>query len=139
MADFWAFLADQNNQQTLTWLGGGAVVAAGGLWTAIKFFWKPKEAEGGEPASSPQSGDILVDGDGNITGGTVNIDNSSTMKTGLGTPGLVVIGLLCVGAVLLGGAFAGSTVSADCGGLAVEGGISGSTISIQNGGSGDCE
>ncbi len=36
MEAIWRFVID--NQQTLTWLSGGAVVLAGGIWTVTKFF-----------------------------------------------------------------------------------------------------
>ncbi len=36
MEAIWRFVID--NQQTLTWLGGGAVALAGGIWTVAKFF-----------------------------------------------------------------------------------------------------
>lgn len=38
MSDLWLFLSDPNNQKTLAWLGGGLVVAAGGLWSVVRFF-----------------------------------------------------------------------------------------------------
>jgi hypothetical protein len=38
MSDLWLFLSDPNNQKTLAWIGGGIVVAAGGLWTVVQFF-----------------------------------------------------------------------------------------------------
>jgi hypothetical protein len=34
----WSFLRDANNQQVLSWLGGGAVVFVGGAWAFFKFF-----------------------------------------------------------------------------------------------------
>ena len=38
MGAVWQFFID--NQQVLSWLGGGAVVVAGGIWTVAKFFLK---------------------------------------------------------------------------------------------------
>ena len=32
----WTFLSNPANQGTLTWIGGGIVVAAGGVWTVMK-------------------------------------------------------------------------------------------------------
>jgi len=41
MAELWKFLKDRSNKPTLRWLGGGVVVAAGGLWVAVTFFFQP--------------------------------------------------------------------------------------------------
>jgi hypothetical protein len=41
MPRLWRFLKDKRNQRTLTWLGGGVLVVASGLWTAAVFFWQP--------------------------------------------------------------------------------------------------
>jgi hypothetical protein len=46
----WRFVTD--NRETLTWLGGGAIVVAGGAWRVAKFFLKrekpkPVSAVGG--------------------------------------------------------------------------------------------
>jgi hypothetical protein len=38
MEAIWRFVSD--NQQVLSWFGGGCVVVAGGLWTVTKFFLK---------------------------------------------------------------------------------------------------
>jgi hypothetical protein len=42
MGGIWAFLQDEANRTVLGWIGGGIVVVVGGLWTAFKFFSKPK-------------------------------------------------------------------------------------------------
>jgi hypothetical protein len=36
MEAIWRFVSE--NQQALSWLGGGIVVVAGGIWTVAKFF-----------------------------------------------------------------------------------------------------
>jgi hypothetical protein len=135
----WTFLGDEANQAVLSWLGGGMVVAAGGIWTVFKFLWKPQKTDDGKPDAVPGNGDILVEGSSNVVGGRVTIDNRSTTHTGLGRSGAIAIGLLCVGAVLLGAAFAGKSATADCGSVSVVGNVSGSTITGQNSGSGDCQ
>jgi hypothetical protein len=38
MEAIWQFVTD--NQRTLSWLGGGAVIVAGGIWAVVKFFLK---------------------------------------------------------------------------------------------------
>ena len=37
LTSIWEFLKEPSNQAVLTWLGGGIVVLAGGLWAVIKF------------------------------------------------------------------------------------------------------
>jgi hypothetical protein len=34
----WEVIKDPDNREALSWLGGGAVVAAGGIWAVVKFF-----------------------------------------------------------------------------------------------------
>jgi hypothetical protein len=53
MEAVWQFVAD--NRDTLSWLGGGVVVIAGGIWTVTKFVLKrekpkPVIAQGGVAA-----------------------------------------------------------------------------------------
>ena len=53
MEAIWRFVTD--NREVLSWLGGGAVVVAGGIWTVAKFFLKrekpkPVSAVGGVAA-----------------------------------------------------------------------------------------
>ncbi len=60
----WAFLTDPANREILAWIGGGIVVAAGGIWAVIKFFAKKPDrrsviadrgsvAIGGDARNSP--------------------------------------------------------------------------------------
>ena len=37
LANLWSFLQDESNRAVLAWIGGGAVVVAGGIWTVFKF------------------------------------------------------------------------------------------------------
>ena len=49
----WAFLTDPANRAVLAWLGGGLVVALGGVWTVLTYFRPsaiPNKA-GSEPAT----------------------------------------------------------------------------------------
>jgi hypothetical protein len=59
----WQFVTD--NRDMLSWLGGGVVVVAGGVWTVTKFFLKrekPKSvsAEGGVAAGRDISGSPIT-------------------------------------------------------------------------------
>jgi hypothetical protein len=68
MEALWTFLSDQQNQETLAWLGGGLVVAAGGLWAAIRFFF-PRSSG----SSTPPSPSITADRGGIAVGRDVNL------------------------------------------------------------------
>jgi len=37
MTHLWRFLQAKKNREILAWLGGGAVILASGLWTAVTF------------------------------------------------------------------------------------------------------
>jgi hypothetical protein len=51
----WAFLKDPGNQPVLSWIGGGVVVASGGIWAVVKFFAKERTAEARNQASTPKA------------------------------------------------------------------------------------
>ena len=80
----WGFLRDKRNQQVLSWLGGGLVVVATGLWLAFVYFSSaPKSPEAKSPEPTPASvqancGSIAIGGNvtsATITGGaTTNLD-----------------------------------------------------------------
>jgi hypothetical protein len=76
MGSFWSFLAKPNNQKTLSWLGGGAVVVIAGLWAAFVYFFPPKDGESSKPQvkidASAKAGDCSIANDGTATGNTVN-------------------------------------------------------------------
>jgi hypothetical protein len=75
MNSFWRFLRDKRNQQVLSWLGGGLVVVATGLWVAfVYFFPAPKSQEATSPQPTPPSvqancGGIAIGRD--VTGSTI--------------------------------------------------------------------
>jgi hypothetical protein len=35
----WTFLRKPSNQRMLSWLGGGGVIAAGGIWAVVTYIW----------------------------------------------------------------------------------------------------
>ena len=54
MTHLWRFLQLKKNREILAWLGGGAVVLASGIWTAVTFF-------GAEPLPSKPPVDCAID------------------------------------------------------------------------------
>jgi hypothetical protein len=84
----WGFLRDKRNQQVLSWLGGGLVVVATGLWVAFVYFFPPgksPEAKSPEPASvQADHGGVAIGGNVTgatiTTGGTNNSDRSAKPK-----------------------------------------------------------
>jgi hypothetical protein len=76
----WGFLRDKPNQQVLSWLGGGLVVAATGLWVAFVYLFPPgksPEAKSREPVSV-QSGPGGIAVGGNVTGSTVTTGGTTS-------------------------------------------------------------
>jgi TIR domain len=76
----WGFLRDKRNQQVLSWIGGGLVVVATGLWVAfVYFFPAPKSPERRSAEPTPPSvqadcGGVAIVGPvtgATITGGTI--------------------------------------------------------------------
>jgi len=76
----WGFLRDKRNQQVLSWLGGGLVVAATGLWAAFVYFFpapkspEAKSAEPTPPSVQADCGGVAIIGPvtgATITGGTI--------------------------------------------------------------------
>jgi hypothetical protein len=84
----WGFLRDKSNQQVLSWLGGGLVVVATGLWVAFVYFFPPgksPEAKSPEPVSvQADHGGVAIGGNVTgatiTTGGTTNSDSSAKPK-----------------------------------------------------------
>ncbi len=65
----WPFLKDPANQKTLGWLGGGVVVAVGGVWAAVKYLIKPSDGGGKGNAVRADRGGIAIGGD--VSGGSI--------------------------------------------------------------------
>jgi hypothetical protein len=73
MLRLWRFIKDRRNQQLLSWLGGGAVVVATGIWAVVTFFFAPDNKEPQAPGMTtmgPQSPNVKdTKGDVNINYG----------------------------------------------------------------------
>jgi hypothetical protein len=82
----WGFLRDKRNQQVLSWLGGGLVVVATGLWVAfIYFFPAPKSPEAKSPEPTPPSvqancGGIAIGRD--VSGSTITAGTTTNSDCG---------------------------------------------------------
>lgn len=127
-------LGDETNQKTLTWLGGGLVVAAGGVWTVVQFFWPTTKSSADKPVAEPQpptGNQVMADRRGVAAGGNINIDNSTSTKAGVSGRSLVALVLGVLGAVLLATALLGRSVTASNCGAAAGGDIEGSKITIE--------
>ena len=77
MGSLWSFLAKPKNQKTLSWIGGGAVIAIAGLWAAFVYFFPPKNDAHGEP---PTSGVVIQHTEG--TGSPAQNGNGNTVING---------------------------------------------------------
>ena len=91
MEALWTFLSDPDNQTTLTWLGGGLVVAAGGFWTVFKFFQTK------QPKATASAPTILADNGGIASGRDTIIQTNH----GLSSPALITITAMGFGAMIL--------------------------------------
>ncbi len=63
----WGLLRDKRNQQVLSWLGGGVIVAATALWAAFVYFFPPGKSP--EAKSLANCGGIAIGRD--VTGSTI--------------------------------------------------------------------
>jgi hypothetical protein len=66
MGAVWAFLRKPGNRQLLAWLGGGAVVLAGGIWAVVTYLWPAYEAR--KAVCAERS--VVIGG--NVSGSTVS-------------------------------------------------------------------
>jgi len=111
----WDFLTDPQNQQALSWLGGGLAVICGGLWAVLRFVPERRGRGAASPASSAAP-----------SGGNVHIDK----RRGLPPGQLVLIVLALAGALVFAVSQAGNKVSVT-NGVGVGGDVEGSTITNQ--------
>jgi hypothetical protein len=82
MSALWSFLSAPKNQKTLSWLGGGLVVVAGGAWVVFTYLW-PHDTP---PTESPkivcaQQGGIAAGRD--ASGNTITINGNAQVATGV--------------------------------------------------------
>jgi hypothetical protein len=75
----WTFLKDPANQAVLTWIGGGIVVVAGGLWAVVKFFAKKEDAGDTKPRVKAEGGSVAAGG--NIKNSPINIGAKGRTKS----------------------------------------------------------
>lgn len=73
MGAIWQFVID--NRDTLSWLGGGVVVVAGGLWTVTQFFLKREKSN-----SVTAVGGIAAGGDIRNRNSPITISNTGTIS-----------------------------------------------------------
>lgn len=81
LESFLRIIRDPENRGALSWLGGGVVVLASGIWFAVTYYFPPAAppvAE--EPAVQAEDGSIASGRDTNIEGG-VRLGGSSALGT----------------------------------------------------------
>ena len=67
----WQFLQAKKNREILAWLGGGAVIPAGGLRTALTFFWPQDAPSPSKPSTNIEARHGSTAVGGNVTGSTI--------------------------------------------------------------------
>jgi hypothetical protein len=77
MGSLWAFFTKSKNQQTLSWLGGGLVVAAGGAWAVYTYMWSHEESP---KIVCAQQGGVAAGRDAN--GNTITINSNAQIAVG---------------------------------------------------------
>ena len=68
----WEIIKDPDKRAILSWLGGGAVVVAGGIWTVLTFVVEHKDASDKKGGTN-----ITVSGQGIVSGRDTNITGPS--------------------------------------------------------------
>jgi hypothetical protein len=76
--NIWAFVKDPANRAVLTWIGGGIVVVAGGLWAVLKFFTKGDDGDA-KPSVKAEEGSVAIGGDNKKS--PINIGARSRSKS----------------------------------------------------------
>ena len=71
------FLKDPDKRAIFSWLGGGAVVVAGGIWTVVTFVVEHKE-----PPEKPGGPKVELSGQGIASGGNTSVGRDLTVTNG---------------------------------------------------------
>jgi hypothetical protein len=77
MGSLWSFLSASKNQKTLSWLGAGLVVVAGGAWAVLTYVWPHEE---GPKIVCAKPGGVAAGRDAN--GNTITINGNAQVATG---------------------------------------------------------
>jgi hypothetical protein len=72
----WSFLKSEENQKLIGWIGGGLVIAAGGLWAVFVHFFPAPEPKPSPPQKQIEAecGSVAVGGD--VSGATITAGSS---------------------------------------------------------------
>jgi hypothetical protein len=74
LSSIWDFLKDASNQAVLSWIGGGIVVIAAGIWAVVKFIAKNGDQKPSQPTVSADHGSIAA-------GRNISINARGSSKT----------------------------------------------------------
>ncbi|MGO8843937.1 MAG: hypothetical protein ACLQFI_01000 [Methylocella sp.] len=76
LKQIWSFLKAEDNQKLLGWIGGGLVIAAGGLWAVFVHFYPSPEAKPEPPQKQIEAdcGSVAIGGD--VSGATITAGSS---------------------------------------------------------------
>jgi hypothetical protein len=73
LSSIWDFLKDGSNQAVLSWIGGGIVVIAAGIWAVVKFIAKKADQKPSQPSVSADHGSVAA-------GRDISINSRSSSK-----------------------------------------------------------
>jgi hypothetical protein len=77
MSGLWSFLSAPKNKKTLSWLGAGLVVVAGGAWAVFTYVWPHEE---GQKIVCAESGGVAAGRDAN--GNTITNNGNAQVARG---------------------------------------------------------
>jgi hypothetical protein len=86
MATLWAIVRKKSNREIISWLGGGAIIAIGGLWALFVYVFPPKPPEDRDKprlAIEATNGGIAIGGNvtnSNVTAGSPTTYGSASSK-----------------------------------------------------------
>lgn len=76
MSSTWSFIAKSKNRQVLSWIGGGLVALAAGVWAVTTYIWPA--SHGGAKTVCAQQGVAIG---GNLSGSAVTSTASGSSVT----------------------------------------------------------